>query len=511
MATEIPQNRARFSLSEIALETGGVVLSSGALTSAEPAIGVSTDTRALPAGAVFVALRGTSFDGHDHLGAAFAAGALAAVVERDVTAPAGLGLVRVDSTVTALGALARAHARRWRGAGGARTIVAITGSAGKTTTRVALTALLAGQYPGAVHAASGNLNNLIGVPMILLGLLPEHRMAVLELGTNERGEIAALASMAEPDLAIMTLIAPAHCEGLGSMDDVAAEKGALFQSLSEAGCAVGNGDDARVQRELDRARPRRRTTYGFSEGTDYHITSREIDGMTRARIRIERRAPGSNGKRRDPCSIEFHTPLIGEAGALACAAALAATEEIARAPIDGTCATQWFASADVGAGAGRLVPRMLAGDLALIDDSYNANPASSCASIRTATEIAQATGRRLVLVLGEMRELGSETARGHEEVAQAASRSGAAEIIAVAGEARRIAGRAGEAGIHAVFVDNAALAAEAALSIVRPGDLLLIKGSRGVATERVVRALVDAAGRGAAPAPRGSPEAGVGP
>jgi len=209
--------------------------------------------------------------------------------------------------------------------------------------------------------------------------------------------------------------------------------------------------------------------------------------------------------------IDFTTPLIGEAGALASAAAVAALGEIAGGPMDGSLVTQWLAAADVGAGAGRLVPRMLPGDLALIDDSYNANPASSCASIRTAVEIAQATGRRLVLVLGEMRELGPETLLGHDEVADAASQSGAAEIIAVGGEARRIADKAAQAGMAATFVDSVALAAQALLSAVRPGDLVLVKGSRGVATEHVVQALVDGYGKDVAPAPRGSSQAGVGP
>jgi UDP-N-acetylmuramoyl-tripeptide--D-alanyl-D-alanine ligase len=511
MATRIPGNRARFSLPDIVRATGGVVCAQGGIGETEPLIGVSTDTRILAPGAVFVALRGALFDGHDHLGAAFAAGAPVAVVERDVTAPAGLGLVRVDSTVSALGALGRSHLRRWRALGGVRTVVAITGSAGKTTTRVALTALVEGHAPGAVHSASGNLNNLIGVPMILLGLLPEHRTAVLEFGTNQKGEIGALAAMAEPDMAIMTLIAAAHCEGIGSLDDVAIEKGALFQSLPEAGCAIGNGDDRRVRDALGRARSRRRVTYGFSEGTDYRIVGREIDGLTRARVRIERRGSSSNGRGIGPFAIDFTTPLIGEAGALASAAALAAACEIAGAPLDGSVVTQWFASADVGAGAGRLVPRMLPGDVALIDDSYNANPASSSASIRTAVEIARATGRRLLLVLGEMLELGPETAAGHEEVADVASRSGAAEVIAVAGEAVRIADRARERGMHATFVESTDAAAQALLSAVRPGDLLLVKGSRGVATERVVQALVDSRAKDAAAAPRDRSQAGVGP
>src|SRR5262249_26248404 len=143
--------------------------------------------------------------------------AVVAIVDSDVVAPPGLALVRVGATMPALGAIARFVARRWRALGGVRRIVAITGSAGKTTTRVAVAALLEAFAPGAVHATIGNLNNLIGAPMTLLGLDPAHRFAVVEIGTNRPGEIAALAAIVEPDAAILTLIAAAHVEGFGSI------------------------------------------------------------------------------------------------------------------------------------------------------------------------------------------------------------------------------------------------------------------------------------------------------
>jgi UDP-N-acetylmuramoyl-tripeptide--D-alanyl-D-alanine ligase len=497
MATPIPQNRAAFSLGEITEITGGV-LAGGA--PADPITGVSTDTRALGRGALFVALAGDRFDGHAHLEAAFARGAAAALVDREVAAPRGLATIRVGSTLSALGAIARAHARRWRALGSpepiggeprgrpsseGRTIVAITGSAGKTTTRVALTALLERLRPGVVHAASGNLNNQIGVPMVLLGLEARHHYAVVEVGTNSSGEIAALARMIEPDAAVLTLIAMAHCEGLGSLDAVAAEKGALFAALPPGGLAVGNADDARVQRELGRG-PARRSTYGAHENADLRIAARTIDGITRSRVRLERRRDGS--------SIDLTTPLVGEAGALACAAAIAVTEEILGEQVTGEVASEAFARADVGGGAGRLVPRVLADGLVLLDDSYNANPASSCASIRAAAEIAAATGRRLTLVLGEMRELGDEAARGHAQVGRAAAESGAAQVIGVAGLARLIVDEVRARGILASFAEDLAEATRVVLGSVGPGDVVLVKGSRGVATERIVRAILDAHG-----------------
>jgi UDP-N-acetylmuramoyl-tripeptide--D-alanyl-D-alanine ligase len=497
MGTPIPHNRAAFTLAEIAGATGGEVLSPGALGDAA-AVGVSTDTRVLERGAAFVALRGASFDGHAMLDTAAAAGASVAVVERDVDAPAELAIVRVGSTLDALGALARAHARRWRALGGERRMVAITGSAGKTTTRIAVAALLGRMRPGSVHATYGNLNNLVGAPMVLLGLEAQHRFAVVEVGTNKPGEIAALASIVEPDVAVLTLVAAAHVEGLGSLDGVAEEKGALLRVLAEDGVAVGNGDDPRVARELARSAARRRITYGFGEACDVRVVERVPVGLHRARLRVERAGQPSR-------SARFETPLVGEAGGFACAAAVAVAEALFDEPVTSELAGEAFAGAEVGGGAGRLVPRLFEDGLAVIDDSYNANPASSCASIRTAAEIARATGRRLVLVLGEMRELGVESARGHDDVGRAAAASGAAAIVAVVGEAKRIAERAREAGAEAVFVGDVGAAAATVLSAVRPGDLVLVKGSRGVATERVVRALADAHDDATAPDPEARP------
>jgi UDP-N-acetylmuramoyl-tripeptide--D-alanyl-D-alanine ligase len=486
MGTPIPKNRASFTLPEILEATGGKQLAGEGV---EVVTGVSTDTRAIDRGAAFVAIRGATFDGHDHLRAAQAAGAVVAIVDQDVIPPAGLAVIRVGSTVEALGLLARAHVRRWRSLGAERRVLAITGSAGKTTTRVALAALLERLRPGEVHATQGNLNNLIGAPMILLGLLPAHRFAVVEIATNTRGEIEALAAIAEPDLGIVTLIDAAHTEGLGSIEGVAAEKGALFQALPPWGHAIGNIESDMVRRELRRARAEHRLTYGFQEGANARVVARELEGLTRSRLTLTRRDLGGSER-----TLEVTTPLLGEAGALACAAAILAAETVLGQPISGEEASAAFAAADVGAGAGRLVPVKLADGLLLIDDSYNANPASSAASIRAAAEIARAAQRRLVLVLGEMRELGAEAARGHEQVGDAAGASGAAEVIAVTGEAIRIAERAVKAGVSATFVEDAKQASDAALRIVLPGDVVLVKGSRAVATERVARALIEAHG-----------------
>jgi UDP-N-acetylmuramoyl-tripeptide--D-alanyl-D-alanine ligase len=479
MATPIPTNDAAFTIAEILHHTGGDLFARG--TGPSDVSGVSTDTRTVTAGSCFVALRGEVHDGHAHLATAADKGAAAVLVEHDVTPPPAVAVIRVRSTLTALGDLARAHTRRWRAAGGQRTVVGITGSAGKTTTRVATSALLGRLFPGEVHGAQGNLNNRIGMPMVLFGLTPGHRLAVLEMGMNQPGEIAELCRIAEPDVGVVTLVAAAHTEGLGGLDGVAREKAALFESLREDGVAIGNGDDAVIREALARSRASRRYLYGHAADAAVRLAAREPVGMTGSRLVIERAGRAA---------LSFETPLLGEAGALATAATVAVVELALGATLDSALCAEAFAVADVGAGAGRLVPRVLPGDLAVIDDTYNANPASTCASIRAAAEIARTTGRRLILVLGEMRELGTLSAGGHDDVGSAAAASGAADVFSVgSGESHRIASRAREGGVRAMHAARVEDVSAQVLLVVRPGDLVLVKGSRSIGTERVVTAL----------------------
>lgn len=480
MATPIPANQAHFTRDEILRATGGQLITG---ESADAITGISTDTRAITKGAAFVALAGETHDGHAYLDVAARAGVVLALVERDVTAPPGLAIVRVPSTLTALGDLARAHTRRWRAANANRRVVAITGSAGKTTTRVAAAALLDRLFPGEVHGAEGNLNNRIGVPMVLFGLGSAHRVAVVEMGMNRPGEIAELARIAEPEVGVVTLIAAAHTELVGSIEGVSAEKGALFRALPEDGVAVGNGDDARVRHELLASPALRKHLYGRAFDADVRISARDLDGITRSRVAVDRLGGGP---------LSFTTPLLGEAGALACAAAIAIAELALDARVDAQICDEAFARAAASGAAGRLAPRVFATGLAVIDDTYNANPASAVSSIRAAAELANASNRRLILVLGEMRELGAESEPGHDAVGRAAAASGAAEVFAIGGDAARIAARAAEGGVRAAFSDRVDDAAVLLGLSVRAGDLVLVKGSRSIGTERVVAALAKA-------------------
>ena len=494
MATPIPQNQAVFSLAEVLAATGGELVSRGAFGDDERTTSVSTDTRAITPGALFVALRGETFDAHDHLAAAAAAGARVLLIERPIeeiattaraatteeTGPLrGPAVVRVPSTLVALGALGREHARRWRALGGARRTIAITGSAGKTTTRVATQALLSRLHPGEVHATKGNLNNLVGAPMVLLGLAPEHRYAVIEIGTNRPGEIEALARIVQPDVGVLTLVAAAHTEELGSIEGVAHEKGALFRALRPDGIALGNADDERVRAQIATSPASTKILHGAREGANVRILSRAPEGLTLSRVRFEVASR----------QLEIVTPLLGEAGALACAAAIAIAEIGLGDTVSEQAANEAFAAAEVGGGAGRLVPIVLGRDVAIVDDSYNANPASMRASIRAVSEIARAQRRRLVLVLGEMRELGPVAEAAHDDVGRAARDSAPALVIAVGPLAQRYTLQLLGAEITHVHVSTADDAAVFAREWVLPGDIVLVKGSRGIGTDAVVRAL----------------------
>jgi UDP-N-acetylmuramoyl-tripeptide--D-alanyl-D-alanine ligase len=477
MATAIPPNRAPFTVDEIALATGGHVVRGGA-----PTLGVFTDSRSVTFGAAFVALIGERFDGHAFLETAAANGARTLVVSQGDGVPTEAAVVRVADTKKALGELARVHRTRWGGSA-PRSLVAITGSAGKTTTKNVLARMLGAVAPGTVHASAGNLNNDIGVPMTLFGLESAHRYAVVEVGTNARGEIENLAGIALPDIAVLTLVAAAHTEGLGTLDDVAREKGALLAALPANGLAVANADDPRAVAELRRSPAASTRTYGFSTGADYRITLREPRGTTGTKLRIER----THG------SVDTDSPLLGDAGALAVAASLAVVEWLIARAMTGEELKRALAGL-ASSGEGRLTPIALADGTLLIDDSYNANPASMRSSIAVAAELASREKRKLVLVLGEMRELGAVSAGEHESLGRFAAEQNVAHVVAVGGDARLISTEVTAAGKTAAFAEDADRALPMVSERVSPGDLVLVKGSRSIATEKIVHALVRARG-----------------
>jgi len=471
MATPIPANGARFTAEEVVAATSGQLVAAGS----GQVTGVATDSRSDVAGKLFVALRGDSFDGHAFLSEVIASGAAGVLVDRDVDVAPRCLVVRVPDTLVALGQLARMHRRRW-----GRRVVAIGGSAGKTTTRAATSALLERLLPGRVAYARGNLNNRIGVPMVLLAVEPDHEVAVVEIGTNRTGEVPLLAALCEPDVGVLTLIDLEHSEGLGDLDAIEVEEGALLAAVGPKGLAIGNVDDSRVRRQLGRAEVGTRVGYGRAADATYRIAAREPVGLDSSRLKLTRHAAAP---------LEFRCQLCGEPGALAAAAAVAVAEGIAARPLE---PFEVEAALD-GPGvreAGRLTPIELADGTVIVDDTYNSNPASARASVRTGLELAAIRGGRLVLVLGEMRELGSASADEHRRLGMDVVGSHPALLIGIAGDAERLVMEARDAGVPAEFVSDAPSALQILAQRLKPGDVVVVKASRGIRAEKIVEGLV---------------------
>ena len=479
MATQIPSNRARFSLAELTKLLGIAPLSLPECHFE----GVTTDSRSNVAGKLFVALSGGRFDGHDYLQQAAASGATAALVEREPGHPLPIPVLKVNSTLRALGDIAKAHRNRWRGK-----VIAIAGSAGKTTTRVACQALFEAAFPGRVLGTEGNLNNQIGVPMTLLGLSEAHDFAVIEVGTNSPGEVRRLTDLCQPDSAVLTLIGLEHSEGLGDLEGIEREEGALFEALRDRGVAIGNGDDERVQRQMAvRATGHQQITYGCRQPVDYSVAQELSDNLDLTAISIQRSKSVGGGR------FTFESALLGMPGALAAAAAVAALEAQG-VKVDPELASIAYGRAHLGE-AGRLRLVKLEGDIVVLDDSYNANPPSMASSIAVASGIAQRRNSRLVLVLGEMRELGELSEREHRLLGTRLG--GVSQLVAVAGDAKWLHESAVTARVRSEFCATAELAAECVESILKPKDVVLVKGSRGVKLETVVQRLASQKGRAA--------------
>jgi UDP-N-acetylmuramoyl-tripeptide--D-alanyl-D-alanine ligase len=456
----------RFSPEELAAATGGRWIG------APPAevAGVSTDTRTIAPGALFVALAGERFDGHAYLSEAAAKGAVAAVVAsgRAPERPP-LPLLAVPDTLPALGAIARHHRRRFH-----VPVVGVTGSNGKTTTREMIAAILATRGPA--HKTEGNLNNEVGVPLTLLGLGPEHRSAVVEMGMSHPGEIARLAAIAEPYVGVVTLAAPAHLEGLGTVDAVADAKAELYQGLAETGIVIANADDARMLRRAQ-ASGHRMLTFAAAAGRRgdvvvLEITSQGDDGL-RFVLGIGNR------------EVEVHIPgLVGAHNAANAAAAAAAGVALG-------CSDREIAQglATVRPVGRRLRLDRLASGLRLVDDCYNANPASMSAALRTLVELAR-PGARPVAVLGDMLELGAYEAEAHRSLGAEAAGAGVALLAAFGPRSRATAEAARAAGLETFHTDDMdALVRWTRAALAPPSDVLLVKGSRGMKLERLVEAL----------------------
>ncbi|MDF3065089.1 MAG: UDP-N-acetylmuramoylalanyl-D-glutamyl-2,6-diaminopimelate--D-alanyl-D-alanine ligase [Polyangiaceae bacterium] len=470
----LPTNQVELSLGDVMRATGGVLVGDPSLQ----VRGVCTDSRADLRGALFVALVGERFDAHAFVEQARERGAAALLVEREVAS--SLPTVRVPSTLAALGALGALRRRNWGGK-----VVAVAGSAGKTTTRAALSALLEAAEPGLVHYARGNFNNLIGVPLVLLSLSERERLAVVELGTNQPGEVATLTRMAAPDVGVLTLIGYEHTEGLGDLDGVEEEEASLFAGVS---VAVGNVDDERVARQLARVTSPK-VSYGKHATADYRFRVLGLSARG-SELAVTRLLAGRE------VTTSFRTSTLGDAGAYAACAALAAAETLLGRELSADTLTTAFASS-VASEAGRLCPIELDDGTLVLDDTYNANPESVLSSVSLARQLAEQRAVPLLLVLGEMRELGALSATLHRQVGEAVAAQRPALLISVAGDARLFADVAAARGIVSEFAEDSEAGAELLLTRLRGPAVILVKASRGVRAEKVVSRLISAKGRAA--------------
>ena len=459
------------SLMEAALATGGTALGGNPRLE-----GVSTDSRTIASGELFIALKGERFDGHAFVEAAAARGAAAAMVGQDWAGgrETALPLLAVADTRLALGYLGAWWRDRFD-----LPLVAITGSNGKTTVKEMTAAILRAQAQAdgldpalAVLATAGNLNNDIGLPLMLLRLHASHRAAAIEMGMNHPGEIAYLTRLAQPTVALVNNAQRAHLAGLGGVAEVARAKGEIFDGLRAGGTAVINADDpfCPLWREMNAGR--RVLTFGFAVSAD--VRGRAETMALGSVLAIEAPQGALEVTLAVPGLHNARNALAATAAALAAGATLAAV----------SAGLTFFPGVK-----GRLQVRRAAAGAVLVDDSYNANPDS----VRAAIDVLAATPGRKILVLGDMGEIGGQAGQFHDEVGGYAKSQGVDLLLAL-GEMSELAARNfGSGGRH--FGSSDALLA-ALVPELGTGTVVLVKGSRFMRMERVADAIATDAGAG---------------
>lgn len=459
------------SASEILKATGGVSLQGGHNWSCK---GISTDTRTLAAGDLFIALAGENFDGHDCLAKAAERGAAGLLILADTAKklampPEELPVIAVQDTLIALGDIARDWRQRFP-----IPVVAITGSSGKTTTKE-MVATIASRTRTTLKT-EGNLNNRIGLPLTLLRLRKSHELAVVEMGTNRPGEIALLAAIAGPDVGLITNIGPAHLEGLGSLEAIREEKGSLFEVMAGRGMTIINHDDPAIG--ILAGLQGKRVTFGLLPGAA--ITARKIEMAGPEGVRFELVIDG--------ISVPVSLAAAGEHNVRNALAAAAAAW------------TLGFDHSEIAAGlaafrpiSGRTEIRQLGNGVYLIIDTYNANPASVREALKTMQGL-RGNGNAIV-VLGDMLELGERSEEWHEEIGALLADMNIQDLFLKGSLTRNLADAAIRKGFpveRIAFFEDPQQVVSSLRSRLKKGDWVLIKGSRKLKMEAVATSMITA-------------------
>jgi UDP-N-acetylmuramoyl-tripeptide--D-alanyl-D-alanine ligase len=422
---------------------------------------ISTDTRHLKPDTLFIALKGEKFDAHDFLDTAKAGGATAAVVRRGTPPVAELPLFEVDDTLIALGLIARARRRMFPES---TPVVAITGSSGKTSTKEMIRAALGARYR--VHATAANLNNLIGVPLTILSAPQDTEALVVEAGASVPGEIALMRDIIEPTIAVITNIGYAHVEGFGSLEGVMAEKLSLLDRAPVA--VLGTGPDGMWPEARRRTQVIPAALPGKS--TDDTLLDRYLDKDGHPRLTLD------SGEK-------ITLPVLGIHQLENAQIALAVAQ---RAGVDHDAAVRALANLQLPEGRGDM---RAVGNMLVIDDSYNANPASLRRAVQTGAWLAKRQRRPFVVVVGTMLELGPESARLHAEAAREIAQRKPALVAAVRTFARVFESLREALGGRLITAADANSLGPKLKSALRGNELILLKASRGVALERVLNYL----------------------
>ena len=459
----------RLTLAEAAIGAGAVLEAPASISAAgtRAAAGYSIDSRTIGAGELFFAVKGERFDGHDFVAAAVERGAIAAVVSR-AKLPAlpdealAVPLLIAEDSLAALQALASHVRRQW-----GKRVVAITGSAGKTTTKEAIAAALAVKFN--VLKSQGNLNNAYGLPLQLLRLEPEHEFAVVEMGMNHLGEIAALCRIATPDWGVVTNVGTAHIENFTEgQAGIARAKYELIASLPSNGVAFLNCSDQYVA-QFGRDFRGKVVYFGIGPCGDPAILDVKEDSSG---LRVQYRAGDYDGI--------FTLNLLGAHNAQNAIAGLAVAIE---AGVNLNYAIAALESLRPGSKRGEVLE--IAG-ATILNDSYNSNPEALRSMIQT---LAARPAQRRILVAGEMLELGQRAQELHAACGKAAAEAGLDLVVGVRGNAQHLAAAACWGGVASIFLPDAPAAGEWLAKNIRPGDVVLVKGSRGVQLERAIEVL----------------------